>query len=122
VYISPSSAFGLAAPTAVMVTTGLAAKYGVLIRRGAAIQYASAVTAIAFDKTGTLTEGKTSVSNFDLVEDDNLEGSSSCCDVNSSYSITTLLKAGVRQNVDIVPVQLLRTTLSLLMKAEVCTV
>jgi len=68
-FVFPLSAFGLAAPTAIMVSTGLAAKFGILIRRGAAIQYAAGVTAVAFDKTGTLTEGKTSVSNFDLVED-----------------------------------------------------
>ena len=49
---------GLAAPTALLVGSGLAAKYGILARGGGeAFQEASQIDLIAFDKTGTLTEG-----------------------------------------------------------------
>jgi Cu+-exporting ATPase len=60
-------AFGLATPTAVLVSTGLAARYGVLIRKGAALQFAADVDTVCFDKTGTLTCGKTAVSDFVIV-------------------------------------------------------
>jgi Cu+-exporting ATPase len=49
---------GLAAPTALLVGSGLAAKYGILARGGGeAFQEASHIDLIVFDKTGTLTEG-----------------------------------------------------------------
>lgn len=49
---------GLAAPTALLVGSGLAAKYGILARGGgAAFQEMAQVDLIVFDKTGTLTEG-----------------------------------------------------------------
>lgn len=63
-------AFGLATPTAILVSTGVAAKNGVLVRRGAALQFASEVNVVAFDKTGTLTNGKTEVTDFILLNDD----------------------------------------------------
>ncbi|KAJ2726462.1 hypothetical protein GGI07_000600 [Coemansia sp. Benny D115] len=55
-------ALGLAAPTAIMVGTGLAARFGVLVKGGGAtMEAASAIDAVAFDKTGTLTVGKPAV-------------------------------------------------------------
>jgi Cu+-exporting ATPase len=49
---------GLAAPTALLVGSGVAAKLGVLARGGGeAFQEAAQVDLIVFDKTGTLTEG-----------------------------------------------------------------
>jgi P-type Cu+ transporter len=49
---------GLAAPTALLVGSGLAAKFGILARGGGeAFQEMSQVDLIVFDKTGTLTEG-----------------------------------------------------------------
>ena len=49
---------GLAAPTALLVGSGLAAKFGILVRGGGeAFQEAAQLDAIAFDKTGTLTMG-----------------------------------------------------------------
>lgn len=64
-----SSALGLAAPTAVMVGSGVAAKHGVLIKSGEALERASKVTAVVFDKTGTLTAGKPLVQNILLLSD-----------------------------------------------------
>ncbi|KAI0700566.1 heavy metal translocatin [Cytidiella melzeri] len=49
---------GLAAPTALLVGSGLAAKYGILVRGGGeAFQEAAQLDLVVFDKTGTLTEG-----------------------------------------------------------------
>jgi Cu+-exporting ATPase len=49
---------GLAAPTALLVGSGIAAKFGILVRGGGeAFQEAAQLDAIAFDKTGTLTIG-----------------------------------------------------------------
>lgn len=49
---------GLAAPTALLVGSGIAAKYGILAQGGGeAFQEASQIDLIVFDKTGTLTEG-----------------------------------------------------------------
>ncbi|KAG1755715.1 heavy metal translocatin [Suillus lakei] len=49
---------GLAAPTALLVGSGLAAKYGILARGGGeAFQEMAQLDIVVFDKTGTLTEG-----------------------------------------------------------------
>ncbi|GJE84162.1 heavy metal translocating P-type ATPase [Phanerochaete sordida] len=49
---------GLAAPTALLVGSGLAAKFGILVRGGGeAFQEAAQLDLVVFDKTGTLTQG-----------------------------------------------------------------
>ena len=49
---------GLAAPTALLVGSGLAAKFGILVRGGGeAFQECAQVDIVVFDKTGTITEG-----------------------------------------------------------------
>ncbi|CAM9561185.1 unnamed protein product, partial [Ectocarpus fasciculatus] len=55
-------AVGLAAPTAILVGTGVAAKHGVLVKGGAALERVSELKRVVFDKTGTLTMGKPRVS------------------------------------------------------------
>ncbi|KAI0824782.1 heavy metal translocatin [Trametes gibbosa] len=62
---------GLAAPTALLVGSGLAAKYGILARGGGeAFQEAAQLDIIVFDKTGTLTEGgDPKVTNVELIDD-----------------------------------------------------
>ncbi|KAJ3801623.1 E1-E2 ATPase-domain-containing protein [Lentinula aff. detonsa] len=53
---------GLAAPTALLVGSGIAAKHGILARGGGeAFQEASRLDIIVFDKTGTITAGKLQV-------------------------------------------------------------
>ncbi|KIJ11797.1 hypothetical protein PAXINDRAFT_118721 [Paxillus involutus ATCC 200175] len=59
---------GLAAPTALLVGSGLAAKHGILARGGGeAFQDMAQLDVVVFDKTGTLTQGgQPRVSDFEI--------------------------------------------------------
>lgn len=65
----------LAAPTALLVGSGLAAKYGILARGGGeAFQEMERVDVVVFDKTGTLTIGQEPrVSDFEFAADSRWE-------------------------------------------------
>lgn len=65
-------ALGLATPTAVVVATGRASLKGLLIGGGDIIEKAVGIDTIIFDKTGTITEGKPSVIEV-ILKDDNDE-------------------------------------------------
>ncbi|KZW02827.1 heavy metal translocatin [Exidia glandulosa HHB12029] len=65
---------GLAAPTALLVGSGLAARFGILARGGGeAFQETAQLDLIAFDKTGTITEGgEPKVTDTDFASDHGL--------------------------------------------------
>lgn len=60
-------ALGLAAPTAVMVGTGVGATQGVLIKGGHALEAAHQIEAVVLDKTGTITEGRPRVTDVEVL-------------------------------------------------------
>lgn len=66
-------ALGLAAPTSIIVGTGLAAENGILLKNGKILQNFQNIDAFVMDKTGTLTQGKLYVEKFEIYDDIKLD-------------------------------------------------
>ncbi|MBI5076460.1 MAG: heavy metal translocating P-type ATPase [Nitrospirae bacterium] len=64
---------GLATPLAVLVFTTMASSRGILIKGGEVIENTSRIDRVVFDKTGTITEGRPSLKNTILL-DQNMDG------------------------------------------------
>eukprot|EP00762_Andalucia_godoyi_P002554 ANDGO_03364.mRNA.1 putative copper-transporting ATPase HMA5 len=97
--VSCPCAIGLAAPTAIMVGTGVAAKkFGILFRGGAVLETCHKANIVVFDKTGTLTLGKPSVVHVEtLIDESEFLFLSGCAELGSEHpigrSIVTYAKA-----------------------------
>jgi Cu+-exporting ATPase len=70
VVIACPCALGLATPMALVVGSGIAAKKGLIIRNAEAIQISKDVGYVLMDKTGTITEGKPTVIEHNLPEEE----------------------------------------------------
>lgn len=66
-------ALGLATPAALMMGAGKGAENGILYKGGEYIEMAGKVNTVIFDKTGTLTEGKPSVTDIVLVNQQDMD-------------------------------------------------
>ena len=97
---------GLAAPTALLVGTGIAAKFGTLVRGGGeAFQEAAQLDAIVFDKTGTLTEGgrRTVTDSEDLCDGspwnrESVLGLATELETSSSHTLATAIRSYCERN------------------------
>ena len=61
-------ALGLATPMSLMVGIGKAAQNGILIKNAEALEEMHKINVLITDKTGTLTEGKPSLENIEIIE------------------------------------------------------
>ncbi len=68
--ISCPCALGLATPIAIVTAVGKGAKNGILIKSPEILEIIKDIKYAVFDKTGTITEGKISVSDYLLKDDD----------------------------------------------------
>lgn len=97
---------GLAAPTALLVGTGIAAKFGILVRGGGeAFQEAAQLDVVVFDKTGTLTEGgRPTVTDFEDLCDgspwkrESVLGMAAELEASSSHPLATAIRSYCERN------------------------
>ncbi|GME78891.1 unnamed protein product [Ambrosiozyma monospora] len=98
-------ALGLAAPTAVMVGTGVGASNGILIKGGEVLERASDIDCIVFDKTGTITAGKMKLVGHRFVQADNVDDLTlwsmlHAIECNSEHPVGQAIAKGALHNVE----------------------
>jgi len=94
---------GLAAPTAVIVGSGLAAKIGILVKNGKALEIASKIDTVIFDKAGTLTVGEPEVTDiFDEKSSDKILKLAAALEMNYEHPLAAaIVSEAKRRNLEI---------------------
>ncbi len=98
-------AMGLAAPTAILVGTGVAARQGILVRDAAGFELAHKVETLVFDKTGTLTQGTPAVTRIKKLSDfseDELFAKVASCEIRSEHPFAqAIIEEAGHRNLDL---------------------
>lgn len=89
-------ALGLATPTAIMVGSGKGAANGIFIKDSQSLEIAHKIDTVVFDKTGTLTEGKPSVT--DKIIDDEQMIVACSLEASSEHSLANAFVAYSKDN------------------------
>lgn len=104
VVVACPCALGLAAPTAIMVGTGVGAKHGVLIKGGDVFEKVTKLNVLLFDKTGTLTTGVMRLVNFkQILTSAQLDlnkwwGVVGAVELNSEHPVGKLISHGAKEH------------------------
>lgn len=106
VVVACPCALGLAAPTAIMVGTGLGAAHGVLIKGGEVLEGVRNLDIILFDKTGTLTTGTMAVINSQIKHGGDMEMNDwwtlvGCVESGSEHPIGKAVSVYARKSLDL---------------------
>ncbi|MFL5963455.1 MAG: heavy metal translocating P-type ATPase [Gaiellaceae bacterium] len=100
VVITCPDALGLAAPTAIMVGTGLGARRGILFKNAVALEQIASLDTVVLDKTGTLTKGEpevVAVVAADEIDEDELLRLSAAVERESEHPLAEAIVRAARE-------------------------
>ncbi|TLQ13790.1 heavy metal translocating P-type ATPase [Pseudolactococcus raffinolactis] len=101
----------ISTPVSIVSAIGNAARHGVLVKGGIYLEEMGKLQAIAFDKTGTLTEGKPTVTDF-VVLDDQFEATDllqkiSALEIHSQHPLASAIVAlSQKRGIDATPISI----------------